>query len=385
MQPTDRLCQQRRTGQDIELLANARVGQAERRYRIGNDHAVDRRPGKRIARTGHEESVGDHRDDAFGAGFARGARGSLQGASGAQQIVDDECGGASGVACENIAADHAGTAVLVNEPLRHSASARLLQRFAKEFCPFHTARIGRDDAQLLLLQRQRIVHKERRSGEGDGRAAEGILESGRIVHVQRHNRVGARGLEQGSDIAAGHRIVWLGAPVFSRIAEVRYHGGHLRSPRVLERTDEEQEPAELVVGALHRASVKALDDVDRHPANGDERPCLVFAILEFPLLVNGKLYPERLRNGASQRTARLEREEVQMFRGQPARRRSKGGPKRVVGCHGIVIHLVQSREMVPEMDRIAVRPGEHPFLAIAHAGSGAAPTAVRLKRATRGE
>ena len=108
---------------------------------------------------------------------------------------------------------------------------------------------GRNDAEVLVLELARIFHEQGSSRESDGAASEGVLEGDRIVHLERDDHVRAHGFEHAGDVSRRHRIVGLGAAVFARIAQVRHDSRDTRGTGVLERPDEEQQPAELVVGA----------------------------------------------------------------------------------------------------------------------------------------
>ena len=111
------------------------------------------RIGKHLGRSRHEQPMGHERDDAPGAGAARCPCGAQQRASGADQVVDDQRGRSRDIADEQVAGDHAGTAMLVGKSLADRAAERRLQRFAEQLRPLGAARIRRDDAELLVLQR----------------------------------------------------------------------------------------------------------------------------------------------------------------------------------------------------------------------------------------
>jgi hypothetical protein len=136
-----------------------------------------------------------------------------------------------------------------------------------------------------MAQRLAIVDKQWRSRQRYGRAAEGVFECGGIMHLKRHNRIGADCLEQACHVASRDGIARLGAPVLARIAEVRHDSRDPRGAGIFDRTDQEQQPAQLVVRALGGPTMKALHDIDVGSANIIQGPRLVFAVFEISLLV----------------------------------------------------------------------------------------------------
>ena len=130
----------------------------------------------------------------------------------------------------------------------------------------------------------------------DGAAAEGVLERDRIVNLERDDAIRPHRFEHAGDVTGGHRIVRLGATILSRITEVWHDGRDTGGACVLERPDEEQEPAELVVGRFRRTAVEALDDVDIGAADRVERAHLVLSVLERPLFMRSEIAAERLRD-----------------------------------------------------------------------------------------
>ena len=67
---------------------------------------------------------------------------------------------------------------------------------------------------------------------------------------------------------------------------------------------------DLVVDALLRPTVQALDDINIAAANADERSSLVLAILEFTLLMVGKRRAEGRRHLLTEGSARIEGKEL---------------------------------------------------------------------------
>jgi len=147
------------------------------------------------------------------------------------------------------------------------------------------------DGERLIGQPFGIFDEQWRGRRGDRAAAEGILERDRIVHVERHDPVGSDAFEQICEIARGHRIARLGAPVLARIAEIGRHRRYPRGARVFERADEEQEAAQLVGGALQGTAMQALDHIGIGPRDRVERARLVLAVLELAFLVGRERYP----------------------------------------------------------------------------------------------
>ena len=123
------------------------------------------------------------------------------------------------------------------------------------------------------------------SGERCRGTAEGVFEGGRIVHIESDDGVGAHGFKQACDVTCCHRIAGLGAPIFARIAQIGREYGDARGATVLERGDEKQQLAQLVVCALLGFAVKALQHEHVRAAHSFERAYFMLAILEFPLLV----------------------------------------------------------------------------------------------------
>src|SRR6185437_1352813 len=86
--------------------------------------------------------------------------------------------------------------------------------------------------------------------------------------------------EEGGGVARGYRIVGFRAAILTRIAKVGQHGCHALGVMVFQRTDEEEQSAELVVSRTAGVSVKRMDDVSIFAFDRDERAYLAFAIFE---------------------------------------------------------------------------------------------------------
>ena len=208
----------------------------------------------------HEQPMRHQRHDAPGSGLARRPCRAQERAAGADQVVDDEGRAAGHIAHEQVAGDDAGTAVLVRERLADRAAARGFQRLAQELGALGSAGIRGDDAEVLD---PRASWRSRRT------AACAVS----VTVRQRKAFSNAAGLctssvtmasvptafEQAGNVSGRHRIVGLGAAVLARIAQIGHDGRDPRRAGILERADEEQEPAQLVIGAHGRPAVQALD------------------------------------------------------------------------------------------------------------------------------
>jgi len=148
-----------------------------------------------------------------------------------------------------------------------------------------------------------------------GAAAKAVLEGGEVVHVQGDHAVHPDGLEQARQIARGHRVARLGLAILARVAEVGHDRGDARRGGVLQRTDEKQQPAQLVVGALVRAAVERLHHVAVAAAHALQRSRLVLAVLEIALLVRAELGAELRRDALGERPRRIQRKQRQIALG----------------------------------------------------------------------
>ena len=200
---------------------------------------------------------------------ARGSRRTHQCATGADEIVDDDAGGAGHVAHEQIARNHPGAAMFFGKRLADRTAHRRFQCVPQEIRPLSASQIRRDDAKRLVADGDldRIDQQWRRC-QRHGAAAKRIFEGCFVVHFERHHGIGADCFEKRRDIARRHRIVRLGAAVLSRIAEIGRDGGHAPGAGVFQGSDKEQKSAELVIGALLWIPVKAMNHVDVGPGNG---------------------------------------------------------------------------------------------------------------------
>jgi hypothetical protein len=131
------------------------------------------------------------------------------------------------------------------------------------------------------------------------------------MDLQRHNRLGTDGFEQLRDVSRGHWIMRFGAAIFAGVTQIGRHNGHARGASIPERTDEKQEPAQLVIGAFARSSVQALQNIDVSVADDIKRPDLVLAVLEIPLLMCGERLAENTGNGLAELGGRRRSEDPQ--------------------------------------------------------------------------
>ena len=153
------------------------------------------------------------------------------------------------------------------------------------------------------------------------------------MNLERDDAIRPHRLEHAGDVTRRDRIVRLGAPILSRITEIWHDGRDTGGAGVLERPDEKQEPAELVVGRFRRTAVEALDDVDIGAVDRVERTHLVLAVLEFPLFMRSELAAERLRDCLAEVGCCLQREQSK------SRARDQLSMERPVssGLHSLVI------------------------------------------------
>lgn len=118
----------------------------------------------------------------------------------------------------------------------------------------------------------------------NGRAAERVLERGDIVRVQADDGVDAGRFDQLRNVARDHRIAGLRLAFLTRIGEIRNDSGDAAGAILPERSSEEEEPDELVVGAFSLLAIEALQHISVRAAHALERPALVLVVLEVALL-----------------------------------------------------------------------------------------------------
>ena len=146
------------------------------------------------------------------------------------------------------------------------------------------------------------------------------------MDLERDDGVGSGGLEHACHIPRRDGIVRFGAAVLARIAEIGHDRGHAVGPGILEGADEEQEPAQLVIGAGLRAALQALDDIDVGAAHRVERARLMLAILELPLLVSREWHTQSVSDGPPQLGRGIDREQPEVAAGWAGWGRIAGSP-----------------------------------------------------------
>jgi len=152
VQAPDCVRKQWRRWQNREFVARRFNAESEWRNSIGHDNLIDRRIGKYLRRAGHEKAMHDERNDALRTGFASGASGTQKSATGTDQIIYDESGGASDITDEQVTGNNTSAAVLVNKGLADGMTARGLQRLPEQFSPFCTTGIGRHHTDNVASQ-----------------------------------------------------------------------------------------------------------------------------------------------------------------------------------------------------------------------------------------
>ena len=86
-------------------------------------------------------------------------------------------------------------------------------------------------------------------------------------------------------MAGDGRILKLHLAVLAAITQVRRDSRHLAGTGVLERTTEEQQPAQLVVCAVVRVAIERVKDDDRSTVDRFARPAFVFSVLVVALFM----------------------------------------------------------------------------------------------------
>ena len=124
------------------------------------------------------------------------------------------------------------------------------------------------------------------------------------------------------DVAQRDRVALLGAPVLARVAEIRQAGGDPPGATVLHAGNEEQQPAQPVVGAARFISAQGLHDEHFTTADAHQWPRLVLAAFELALLHRRKGDSERI--------------------GETPGERPRGGRRENKGCRHDVVLLRKS-------------------------------------------
>jgi len=76
-----------------------------------------------------------------------------------------------------------------------------------------------------------------------GGAAEGVLESGQVVHIQRHHPIGTHGFQQRRHVASGYWIARLTLTVFTGIGQIRDDRRNPCRRGVFQAAQKKQQPA----------------------------------------------------------------------------------------------------------------------------------------------
>jgi hypothetical protein len=109
-----------------------------------------------------------------------------------------------------------------------------------------------------------------------------------------------------------------------RIAKVGSDHRHPFGAGILQRADEKNEPAKLVIGALRRPAVKAVNYMNIGAPHRIQRTNLMLPILKLPFFVAIERAPQALCNSAAEIVAALKREKPQRP-GVPGLPRCVGG------------------------------------------------------------
>ena len=129
--------------------------------------------------------MGNASQDPSGAMSACGPRSPQQGATRADEIIDDNAGGASDVAYEQVARNNPGAAVLFCKSLADLPAQRCFQCFSQQVRALSSSQIWRDDAKRFVaddcLDR---INQQRRSCQRHGAAAKRIFEGGLVVDLE---------------------------------------------------------------------------------------------------------------------------------------------------------------------------------------------------------
>src|SRR5690606_26469663 len=185
-----------------------------------------------------EDAVGGGHDDSAGALFEEGVGGLDDGSAGVDHIVDDDAGaaldGADDVEDLDLVGD-VGVALLVDDGHGHAAEA-----VGPAFGDPDAAGVGGDDRHLREVQTALEVggHEVQREQVVD-RAVEAALDL-RRVQVDRHEAVGASGLEQVRHQARGDRFAAAVLLVLPRVAEEGRHHRDALGGRAFQRVHHDQ-------------------------------------------------------------------------------------------------------------------------------------------------
>ena len=154
-----------------------------------------------------------------------------------------------------------------------------------------------------------FVHEQAVGFQVQGAAAEGVVEGGPVVHLQRHHAVHPHGFEKLAHVAGGDRIVVLGAAILAGVGQVGQQGGDPGGAGVPHRGDEKQQRQQLVVDRGVVVAEQGVQHIDITTANTLQRPGLVFAIAEIPVFVFRQADVQLFRHRLAERLAALQSEQ----------------------------------------------------------------------------
>lgn len=252
--------------------------------RIKNRDFVDRRLGEALCRLTAKDAVsrGDHHPRRTR--LATCLRRANDGAAAADEIIDDYRGASGDLADQCFAPYRAARPMLLDESRRGLSPKHVSQRQPQPLGALSATQIGGDHGNPDLAQPRREMRGEDAVGHDMLRAAaEGILECSEIVHFDRNDGVASDCLEEFRDVFRRHWVARLRPAVLPRIAKIRGDGGDAFGSGILQRSDEKEQPAELVIDAACGIAMGGVDDIDIMSTDVGKRPNLMLTILEVTL------------------------------------------------------------------------------------------------------
>ena len=309
----DGLCQQPCHAEHLQFAADGCVGgQAKRGHAVGHHHGVDR-----VLRQGPggipgEQAVAGKAQHPARTALAQCLGGLRHGLAAGDQVVEQQHGGVRHIASDQpFAAHQAGTASFVEQGKAHRSRQMACQCLPPQLCTFHAARIGRGHHQRHLFGRLHHRRPERAMGfdvqRGD---AKRILECRHVVGFQHHQLGRTHGLEQPRHLLQPERIKGLGQAVLAGIGQVGHHGADPRRAMGAQGGDEHQHATQLVMRAVHRPTVQAVEHIAVAAPGVDQGPQLVFTVLKGAVLMGAQRLPQSCCYRTGQ--ARLRVEPIQL-------------------------------------------------------------------------